>query len=365
MARRNTREAWDVKPIPFEQLPSDRAKFEFLVRYAILAPSSHNTQPWRFRIGDDYIELLADKSRALPVIDYQNRQLIMSCGAALFNLRVAMRRFGWLDEVEFFPDHYDPNLLARVRRAERDYEPTRTELGMFDAIPMRHTNRKPFELRPVSHTIAEQLVRACAHERAWLVRLHPDAKYAAAELISQADRDQFADKDFRAELSEWLVSNSSQRGDGIPGYTKSYAAVTSYGTSALVRTFDIGKSVAATERDLAAGSPMLVVLGTTYDDSVAWLEGGQAMQRMLLTAQLYGLSASFLNQPLELDNYRPQFAALTEHDGFPQLIMRIGYGPAGPSTPRRRLEEVVETVDDSVENDVPGPALRLCPPIQG
>jgi hypothetical protein len=340
MHKRDTRDAWQVSPTQFPQAGPIEAQLEFLLRYAILAPSSHNTQPWIFRISAGAIELFADESRSLSVIDPLDRQLIMSCGAALLNLRVAMRRFGWDDLVHPFPEASNINLLARITPGA-SIQPSDEDLRLCDAIPLRHTNRQPFRLRPVSETIADELINACASEKAWLVRLLPAAKYSAADLISLADRDQFANADFRNELSEWLVSNSSQRGDGIPGYSKSYGPTTSYGTSMLVRTFDIGGSVAATEKELVEGSPMLAVLGTGAEDPVAWLEAGQAMERMLLTAQLHGLSASFLNQPLELANYRAQFSALTEHEGYPQLIMRIGYGPETAATPRRALEEVI------------------------
>ncbi len=350
MTKRDTREAWHVSPANFPYAGTLRDQLEFLVRYAILAPSSHNAQPWRFRVHANYIDLLADRGRSLHVIDPMDRQLLMSCGAALLNLRIAMRRFGWADVVQAFPDSTNNNLLARIAPGE-PHQPGRADLGLFDAIPLRHTNRKPFELRPVSQTIADELIAACEQEQAWLVRMHPSAKYAAAELIAVADRDQLSNKAFRRELSEWLVSNTSQRGDGIPGYSKSYGPTTSYGTSLLVRTFDVGGSVAAKERELAEGSPMLAVLGTNYDDAIAWFAAGQAMQRMLLTAQLYGLSASFLNQPLEMSEYREQFAEITGHEGYPHLIMRIGYGPRTAATPRRALSEVMETADDSDTSD--------------
>lgn len=341
MQKRNTREAWHISPAQFPHSGRLDDQLEFLLRYAILAPSSHNTQPWRFRISGGGIDVYADRARSLSVIDPIDRQLTMSCGAALFNLRVAMRRFGWVDVVQPFPTASKEDLMARITPGET-LRPSAEDLALFDAIPLRHTNRKPFELRPVSQMIADRLIEACATERAWFVRLLPEAKYPAADLISLADRDQFADANFRRELSEWLVSNSSQRGDGIPGYSKSYGPTTSYGTSLLVRTFDIGGSVAATEKDLIEGSPVLGVLGTPEDNVIAWLDAGQAMQRMLLTAQLHGLSASFLNQPLELSEYRVKLGALTAHEGYPQLIMRIGYGPAATATPRRPLEDVLE-----------------------
>lgn len=351
MTRRNTREAWDIDPDQFPYTGDTARKVEHILRYAILAPSSHNTQPWRFRIHERHVELLVDRSRALPVIDPTNRQLFMSCGAALLNLRIAMRRFGWADVVHELPPDADADVLARIGIGVA-HRPERSDYSLCNAIPLRRTNRQPFELRPVSKLIADKLTEACDREGAWLVRMVPAAKYAAAELIAAADREQLADRAFRQELSSWLVSNVSPRGDGIPGRSKSYGPTTSFGTRLWVRTFDVGGAVAAREHDLVAGSPMLAVLGTHYDDPIGWLRAGQAMQRMLLTAQTYGLSASFLNQPLELNLYRDRFRQLIGRPGIPQLIMRIGYGPLAPATPRRPLEDVVDYADGISADDV-------------
>ena len=120
----------------------------YLARYAVQAPSSHNSQPWLFRFSGDALELLADRTRALPVVDPDDRELVMSCGAALFMLRTAVRHFGFEDDVEVLPDQNDPDLLARIRLGERR-RPTHEEKLLFWAIAARHTNRNAFEHREV------------------------------------------------------------------------------------------------------------------------------------------------------------------------------------------------------------------------
>lgn len=338
MARPEHLSCWNISAGTYPRAASLTARLRFLVGYAILAPSSHNTQPWRFQIDERAVDVYADRSRLLEVIDGDGRQLLMSVGAALFNLRVAMRRFGHEPEVALFPSRREPDLVARVAHGA-SIDTSIEDVELFDAIPARHTNRQPFEPVPVSNRITDALVRAAHSEGAWLMRLHPDERTRAAELIAAADREQFHDKRFRKELAQWLVSNKSTRGDGIPGYSKSYGAP-STATTLLVRTFDIGGRVADGERDLVNGSPMLAVLGTERDDERAWLDAGQAMQRALLTACVHGLSASFLNQALELDEFRTEFEQLTGR-GRPQLVMRFGYGPAARATPRRPVREVL------------------------
>lgn len=84
---------WSIDPGYYPERGGDAAKLRFLPHYAILAPSGHNTQPWRFRIEDDWVDLIADRERRLPVVDPHDRELMNSCGATLTLLRTAMRRF--------------------------------------------------------------------------------------------------------------------------------------------------------------------------------------------------------------------------------------------------------------------------------
>ncbi|MCG8417215.1 MAG: nitroreductase [Proteobacteria bacterium] len=331
-------EAWNVTATDFPRSRTTREQLAYLIRYAILAPSSHNTQPWQFHIGMDHIDLYADRSRSLAVIDPDHRQLIMSCGAALLNMRVAVRRFGFTGQVEVMPDPDRPEFLARIKLG-LPVTPDKGDYELFDAIPQRHTNRQPFELRPVSYQIADQLSKAATNEQAWMIRLHPDAKQQAAELIAAADRVQFHDKEFRRELSQWLSPARSDRRDGIPVEAKPGRPIMN--APMVVRTFDMGNSVAATEHGLATGSPVLMVLGTELDEPLDWLRNGQAMQRVLLLGRTYGISASFLNQVLEIDRFRAEFAQLTRRAGYPQLVMRMGYGPPAMPTPRRPVEDVI------------------------
>ena len=340
-------EAWNISHEDYPIAGPARAQLAYLVRYGMLAPSSHNTQPWLFGITDEQVDLYLDRQRFLDAIDPHGRQLVMSCGAALLNLRIAAQRFGREDVVESFTGHRQggrhmapgaPMLLARLGLG-RPRVPSPQEVQLFDAIPLRHTNRHPFALRPVSYRIAEELESEAAREDAWLVRLDPAAKRRAADLIAVADEVQYRDKRFRRELSRWLATGFSRRRDGIPVDAKNESALMS--SPMLVRACDMSKSVATRERELASGAPLLVVIGTDGDRIDDWMRAGQAVQRVLLAARTYGLSASFLSQAVEVAEIRPRLAALTGRSGYPQVILRLGYGPDARPTPRRGLEEVL------------------------
>jgi nitroreductase len=307
---------------------------------AILAPSSHNTQPWRFRLHGDVISLYADWSRHLPVIDADGRQLVMSCGAALFNLRASIRAGGRRDMVELMPDPIDPALLARIWAGEV-FEPASLDLRLAEAIPQRRTFRQPFAVRPVSTALADDLAVMAAREGAWMVRLVPAQKHAIATAVAEADRRQFAQPAYRRELARWLVPTGSHRRDGIPFERKEYGSASPLAIALRVRSKDLGADFGQRETELIRGAPVVVVLGTDRDDRDDWLACGQALEAVLLRATSIGLSASYLNQVLEVSDLRQQIAALVRPRGRPQLILRLGYGRPEPPTPRRPLAEVL------------------------
>lgn len=332
---------WKISEGLFPANGSATEQLRFLVHYAVLAPSGHNTQPWLFRSAADSLEVLADRTRALPVVDPQERELLMSCGAALFHLRVAVRRFGYAAEIETLPDATNPDLLARVRLGQRR-SPAGDESLLFASILKRRTNRMPFETREVSRVLLSDLRAAANEEGAWLFIAEGDeTRNDLADLISEGDRTQGADLQFRRELAAWLHPNRTRSRDGIPGYAFGFGEIFSYVSPLVIRMFDWGKRQAAKDRQLASVSPVLAVLGTAEDSPLAWLAAGQALARVLLRARADDVWASFLNQPIEVAELRPRVAALTKLPGFPQLVLRMGYGPDVRPTPRRTVREVL------------------------
>lgn len=332
---------WDVQEMDFPASGTPAEKLSFLLNYAVLAPSGHNSQPWLFKIDDDIVELYADRTRALPVIDPDDRELTISCGAALLHLRLALRHFGYAGTVETLPDADDPDLLARLRLGSRREAHTE-EQSLFDAIGKRHTNRQAFEQRAVPEPILIALQEAAHTEGVWLSIVQGEEdRHAVAGLIALGDQIQWADKHFRRELAAWARPSRSQRSDGLPGFSLGLGDLLAQAGLKVGRTFDLGNGQAARDRQLAAGSPVLAVLGTDLDTAYDWLIAGQALAQVLLYARSQGVWASFLNQPIEVPEVRLMLHNLIERGGFPQLLLRMGYGPEVPPTPRRCVCEVL------------------------
>ncbi|WP_372721281.1 hypothetical protein [Novipirellula sp.] len=315
------------------------------VQQAIQAPSNHNTQPWLFRIRNDGVELIADKRRACPVVDPDDRELYISCGAALYQLRLALKADGLATLVTILPSRSDPDLVARVLVAG-SHIPSSDEQTLVDAISQRRTNRFPFESRQVDPGLQVEWMSDVRSEHAWIHYFQTDQqKHAVADLISEGDRLQASDRHFRRELAKWVHSNQSSRRDGLPGYTHGVSDFASNFDSFLVRTFDWGDGKAAKDRQLAEGSPLLAVIGTHTDTMADWIASGQALAKMLLRAASWSVDASFLNQPIEVETLRKRLMDLTGNEGVPQILLRLGYGSEVKPTPRRPLDEVIVEQD--------------------
>ena len=332
---------WHIadEDFPLHGMPVE--KWKFLLQYAVLAPSSHNSQPWLFHISDTHLELYADRYRACPISDPQDRELIMSCGCALFQLRLALSHFGYKGEIQLFPESDERDLLARLALGSRTEESVEETL-LFHAIVKRRTNRQPFISQPIPSPLQCALEEAAKKEHARL-EFAPDqeTKNRMADLISEGDKLQWSDKAFRKELARWVHPNHSKRGDGIPGYARNVGDLLSYAGPLVVRTFDMGDGQAATDHDLASGSPALGVLITDGDSLLDWLTAGQALARVLLRARAQEVWASFLNQPIEVPALRMRVPHAIGHAGFPQAILRFGFGNEVNATPRRAVDDVL------------------------
>src|SRR5262245_10533562 len=187
---------WNIAAEDFPENASPQDKWKFLLRYAVLAPSSHNTQPWLFRLRGSEAELYADRTRACHVVDPADRELVMSCGCALYHLRVALAHFRCLEAVSLLPDPGDPDLLARVSLGIQGEESPAESL-LFHAIPKRRTNRQPFASDPIPYALLGALKQAARDESAWLHFVEEEeARHAVADLIAEGDRRQWANKRF-------------------------------------------------------------------------------------------------------------------------------------------------------------------------
>jgi nitroreductase len=302
---------------------------------AVAAPSIHNTQPWQFRLSGSGVDLLADQSRRLAVIDPRGREVLLSVGAALLNLRVAILAHGRQPLTRLLPSPVEPDLAARVTLGPP--APTSNTVRLLaQAIPLRRTNRRPFDTTPIPADVLAELGQAAATEGGYLALADPGTTSAVLSLVLTAEKHQRIDPGYWRELAEW-TRQSPHRTDGVP--PEAYGPWSAMETVP-IRDFGLIEPARRRTVEVFEPEPTIAVLYSSGDTQRDWLMAGQALERTLLTATVRGLATSLMTQPIEVPNMR-ELLADTEYGRQPQAILRFGYGPPSPATPRRPLEEVV------------------------
>lgn len=339
--------------------PAERLRF--LLQWAVLAPSRHNAQPWLFEIEGDEVRIYADLSRALPAADPDGRQLVMSCGAALLNLRLAAAHFGHATTSEVVTGVRRDGLLARVRLEERCASTPEVE-EMFQAIPRRRTNRLPLDGREPPQGLVTALLREARREGAWLRPIEERERLPVAELVAEGDETKTSSSRFRGELSRWTRPNGTLRRDGMPGYALGMSDAAALLQPLLLRLGSGARDEAERDRRRASTCKALLLLSTPRDGNAEWLAAGEALQRILLRAAAKGLFASYFMHPIEIPQLRRRLRDLLVDPGAPQVLFRLGYGLEVRPVPRRPVSEVLRRCDDCRSREE-ALALRTPPPV--
>jgi nitroreductase len=309
------------------------------VRYATLAASSHNTQPWRFRIGVNRIDLLPDFSRRTPAVDPDDHHLFTSLGCAAENLALAAGARGRAGELRFEPEKdgsVEFSFGSRVGNGS----------ALFEAIPLRQSTRTIYDGRAVGAADLQMLATAAAVPGVDLILITDRTQIdRVRDLVVAGNSAQIADNAFVQELKTWLrfsPREAIERGDGLFSATTGNPTLPAWLGPLL---FDwVFK--ASTENDKyarqLASSAGIAVFVSQREDRDHWVRAGRACQRFALQATALGLKHAFVNQPVEVAKLRPELATLI---GLPgrraDIVMRFGYGPALPYSARRPVEAVL------------------------
>jgi hypothetical protein len=311
---------------------------------ATRAPSVHNTQPWRFVLGGDALEIHADWGRQLQVLDPRGRQLLVSCGCALFNIRVALAASGNPVRVERFPDPGRPDLLARVT-IDAAHGMHEADLAHLDpAIDVRQTNRRQFSDAHVPAEVVEVLVDVARREAVDVVPVvRSEDRLTVARLSQQADEIENANPAYRAELRAW-TSDNPRRDDGVPALAVPH--VDGHAEDDLpIRDFDTRGDGWLPARTHSSLRQCLLLVGTLEDTRMAWLRTGEGLERILLEIADRGYAASPLTQVVEVARTNVQLRQELRLIMHPHVLLRVGRAPATPVTRRRRLVDVLTETD--------------------
>lgn len=323
--------------------PISEELFRALVSAAVLAPSGHNTQPWRFSLDRDAIRIRPDLTRRLPVVDPDDHALYISLGCALENLRIAAAARGLDARV----DADGPGLVVTLT-AGSSGDAARIAEWMH-AMPLRRSNRRRYDGRTVPAPHLRRLLDACPGDAVRIVAIdcrRPEVE-PLIEFVREGNIAQFTDRAFVDELVSWIRFSrreAAERQDGVTSAALGFPSIPRWlGRLIMTRLVRPDAEAARQEHGIRSASHLLLFVAAA-DDRRRWVEVGRCFQRVALTATALGIAHAHVNMPCEVVPIRRQLAAhlALEAGEQPLLLVRFGYGPELPAAPRRPVGQVID-----------------------
>ena len=315
-----------------------------LIHYATLAPSGHNTQPWKFSIEENIVRIYPDFDRTLPVVDADNHALFISLGCALENLVISAKEYGLTSKVDFFPEDENEECL---RVTLTDENPPK-ETTLFESIPKRQSNRSMYEEQTIPDADMDKLLQVSGYETVAVKPFDTESHDVepVIELVKEAGILQFKDERFVKELISWIRFNKKEaktRRDGLTAKVMGFPNIPRWLGRIIMNIFvTADREAEKSEKQIRSSSHLLLFI-CKKNDKRHWVDTGRAFQRVALMATSLGIAHAHLNMPCEVESVRKKLAAhLGLHpDEQPILLIRLGYATRAPRSPRRPVKEIL------------------------
>ena len=319
----------DIRPLDYEGMDSIPSKLRHLLNYAVLAPSTHNTQPWLFRVSDKTIDVLADRSRALGVIDPDDKSLVMSCGVASGVLAMALEAVGFQFQVAHLPDSSEPDLISRFNitsEGERkdDWKETLNAIRLRRSVRAGYKN-KVFQESELESILPKNLKAGCQ------IKLINSSENEVSVLnaILEAENFRQADKHYVRENASWINPIRRRSKDGIPTSQEK------------MPTLGQLWSPDAIFNQKGERLTLVGVFESQGNRTIQWIRSGFLMADVLVQASRMGMSAAIINHPLHIPSIYNSIERVISEGWTAQIIVRFGFAEHAPVTPRRSLLDVM------------------------
>lgn len=329
--------AWNIQIDDFQRQRIVSDQLRFLIRFAVLAPSSHNSQPWRFEVEENKIIVRPDMSRSLPKSDSNNRQLYISVGCAIENLLIAADYYGFAAAVAY----QDNGAVILLQRSRQDVSQEKDHL--IFSIPKRHTSRNPYDNRmPDEQFVAWMKNRANDEVRIDCIT-DQNIKNKIADIVIAAGIAAMDDGGFREELSSYVKSNIMKGNFGMPGFGFGMSTPISLIASFMLKRFNMNKlSRKQDEKLLKEHTPLMVIISTKEDNAKNWMQAGQIYEQVALMAEKNNIKTAPMAAATQIGSFYQDMQKALGASFRPQVFFRIGYTPnAMPHSPRLSAEEVM------------------------
>jgi hypothetical protein len=334
--------AWEISETDFPKDGSIEEKIAFFVRYGILAPSTHNIQPWKFQIEENVLKIYPDQKYSLPQTDPTKRGLFVSLGACTTNIIVAASHFMYNATVQYSgtteKDFVITLQFKEMKKKEAQLSP------LFPSVVKRYSNKLAYSSQRIERELLARLEDSSVgdaqikivddHEKvAYIASLH---KKALVELMTP--------RVFRAEIAKWLRYNNTKLYDGMPGFV---VGLPTFLSLLVKRIFPLApslpKKMANSDFRLITSSPAVGVIITKNSDIASFVDVGRAYELVALKATGKSIHTTPMAAVIENKQYTPLVAVLFGIKSETlQFFFRLGYSNTSPyHTPRIPLAKVL------------------------
>jgi len=331
-----------MDPRDILKIKSENERIKFVLDFARLAPSSHNTQPWLFSIKGRSVEIWGNKKRVLPASDSNHRQFFISLGCTLENIIVAADYCGFEYDFKIFPDDKENFLVAKIEFKNLAPQVRPEKESSIHAIQARHANRSPYLAKSVPPQFINEIKSLEAEGMKIAVIEDTDIKEGLAKIVCDATEAAFYDKGFTGELSRWIKPSLKKYRDGMPGYNIGIPWPMSFVVPLIIRYLNVARQQRKMVEEPLKQTPCFLVISSENDDRRSWVEAGRALESVWLKATEAGLKMSPLAAGIQIGDFQRKMREFLKSDLYPQVFSRLGYqDKATAPSPRLNMEEIL------------------------
>lgn len=328
--------AWQINQNDFSESWPDIQKLLFFARYAILAPSGHNTQPWHFSKADNQLQLKISAERQLPFSGKIAGEPYISIGTCLETFLLAAQGFGYDVQVDY---PLKGDLVAVMSLSNK----TKADPSLLDAITNRSSNRYFYDDEPIAKNVLETITKNAKGDVFTQSITNSDDLKFLADQTNQATITLFGEPKFREELSKWVRNNLTKQFDGMPGFAQKIPTPPSLIAKHLIKHINIAKDQAKKDTALVLHSPAIILVAVKAINDRAFLDAGRAFARVCILAQQQGLASSGVGAAIIDPVSRKAVAEHFNIDYQPVGMVRVGRtSKKVRHTPRWPLEKVLD-----------------------
>lgn len=317
--------AWAIDVNDFPKEGSIEEQIKFLLGFAVLAPSGHNSQPWNFSIKENSLSLLVNQERSLSQSDPERRQLLIAFGCALENLLIASDYYGFRAEVQCIPDQSNRDLIARILFTKNNDTQNDSSHIVF-SIPRRNNNRNKFKNIQPHQDFLDSLISLSDEKVKISIVIDQNEKNSLADIVNIAQIESMDRDNFREELSHFIRSNFTKEKAGMPGFVLGLPGPVSIFASKLIKKINFSRKTKKQDDDLLKKyTPVFVVISTSDDEPLSRIKAGQVFERIWLMAENSGLKCSPLAAGCQTTEYYKEMQKVLKISFRPEVFFRLGY----------------------------------------